>query len=162
RRWPGAAAGPAPCEPEGGFEGRRRQPRGGGDRNEAVADGLRSGPAGRRSGLARVAARLPEITMDAVVNMPDGLPGFDKWRRFVVIPSASFAPFTCLQSLDEPKPSFLTLDPRAIEAGYTQSLSDGDRARLEARDDDAMLWLALVRVDDDAMKVNLRAPVVIN
>jgi flagellar assembly factor FliW len=97
-----------------------------------------------------------------IVTMPDGLPGFEQCRRFVVVQSDTIHPFTCLQSLDEPQPSFLALDPRQIDADYSTKLADGDRARLEAQDGDALLWLALVCVADESATVNLRAPVTIN
>jgi flagellar assembly factor FliW len=101
-------------------------------------------------------------TAGAIVTMPDGLPGFEQCRRFVVVQSDTLQPFTCLQSLDDPKPSFLALDPRQIVAGYSMQLADGDRARLGAQDGDALLWLALVCVESENATVNLRAPVTIN
>lgn len=97
-----------------------------------------------------------------IVTMPDGLPGFEQCRRFIVVESDVLRPFTCLQALDEPKPSFLTLDPRRIVDGYTMTLGESDRARLDAQDEDSLLWLSLVRVEEDSASVNLRAPVAIN
>jgi flagellar assembly factor FliW len=41
-------------------------------------------------------------------------------------------------------------------------LGDADRVRLGAREGDPLLWLAVVRVDQDAPTINLRAPVAIN
>lgn len=101
-------------------------------------------------------------TSGSIVTMPDGLPGFEQCRRFVVVQSDTLQPFTCLQSLDEPKPSFLALDPRQIVADYAMPLAAGDRARLESNDGDALLWLALVCVESEAATINLRAPVTIN
>ncbi len=101
-------------------------------------------------------------TTGPIVTMPDGLPGFEQCRRFVVVQSETLQPFTCLQSLDEPRPSFLALDPRQVDTDYALQLADGDRARLDARDGDALLWLALVCVGSEDATVNLRAPVTIN
>lgn len=103
-----------------------------------------------------------EADAGIVVTMPDGLPGFEKCRRFVIITAPTLEPFTCLQGLDEPKPSFLGLDPKLIAPDYAQSLGDPDRARLDVRDQDSLLWLSLVRFESDVAKVNLQAPVVIN
>ena len=97
-----------------------------------------------------------------VVTMTDGLPGFEKCRRFVIVTAPTLAPFTCLQGLDDAKPSFLALDPKAIAPDYQTALGDADRLRLGARSNDPLLWLALVRFDATVAKVNLRAPVVIN
>jgi flagellar assembly factor FliW len=97
-----------------------------------------------------------------VVTMVDGLPGFERCRRFVLAALPAIAPFTCLQGLDEPRPSFLAIEPRLTVDGYAQSLSDADRQRLDAADGAPLLWLSLVRTDGDRATVNLRAPIVIN
>lgn len=99
---------------------------------------------------------------DAVVTLADGLPGFERCRQFVVVTGPSLQPFNCLQGLDDVCPSFLTLDPRRVADGYPTELPAADRERLDARADDSLLWLALVRLDGDRILVNLRAPVVIN
>jgi flagellar assembly factor FliW len=41
-------------------------------------------------------------------------------------------------------------------------LGAAERARLDARPADPLLWLAIVHVEDLAMTANLRAPIVIN
>lgn len=98
----------------------------------------------------------------AVVTMADGLPGFERCRQFVVVTGPSLQPFNCLQGLDGTRPSFLTLDPRSVVDAYCTELPAADCERLDARDGDSLLWLALVRLDGDRILVNLRAPVVIN
>lgn len=97
-----------------------------------------------------------------VVTLADGLPGFEACRRFVVVTSQPIEPFTCLQGLDDPQPSFLAIDPRVVVPDYDVALGEPDRARLDARADDVLLWRALVRFDPAEARVNLRAPVVIN
>lgn len=104
----------------------------------------------------------PVAADPGVVTFPHGLPGFERCRRFVVVAAADLAPFVCLKGLEESEPSFLAIDPRRIEPGYRVSLSSADRRRLDAAEDEALLWLALVRVDGDAATVNLQAPVVVN
>jgi flagellar assembly factor FliW len=98
----------------------------------------------------------------AVVTVADGLPGFERCRQFVVVSGPTLQPFNCLQGMDDARPSFLTLDPRSVVDGYVTDLQAADRERLDAREDDALLWLALARLDGDRVLVNLRAPVVIN
>jgi len=98
----------------------------------------------------------------AVVTLGDGVPGFERCRQFVVVTGPTLEPFHCLQGLDDSRPSFLTLDPRSVLDGYVTELPAADRERLDARADDSLLWLALVRLDGDRILVNLRAPVVIN
>jgi flagellar assembly factor FliW len=97
-----------------------------------------------------------------VVTLPDGVPGFERCRRFVLAALPGIAPFTCVQGLDEPRPSFLAIDPRLVVEGYAQPLSDADRGRLAAAAGDPLVWLSLVQIDGERATVNLRAPIIIN
>ncbi len=97
-----------------------------------------------------------------VIAFPSGLPGFEQCRRFVLLSSAELSPFQCLQSVDGPAASFLVIDPRRALPDYRCTLSEVDRLRLGATDDDGLLWAAIVTVQDDETLVNLRAPIVVN
>ena len=97
-----------------------------------------------------------------VVTIAEGMPGFERCRRFVLATSSDITPFTCVHGLDEPRPSFLAIDPRLVLDGYTQPLDASYRQRLDATDDEPLLWLSLVRTDGEHATVNLRAPLVIN
>ena len=98
-----------------------------------------------------------------VIAFPDGLPGFEVCRRFVVISHDDAQPFQCLQGLDAPCPAFLTIDPTLALKRYRLILSPADRLRLDVKEGDALLWLAIVMVGpDETATVNLRAPLVIN
>jgi len=98
----------------------------------------------------------------AVVTFPDGLPGFEQCRQFVIVTAPTLEPFQCLQCLDGDRPSFLALDPRTAVRDFETTLSEPARLRLDAGPGDSLLWMAIVRLDDDHALVNLRAPVVIN
>ena len=97
------------------------------------------------------------------LSFPDGLPGFEACRRFVLLSSPETAPLHCLHALEGPNASFLAIDPKAALPNYRCELSAADRNRLGVTDDNALLWLALVMVDEEGtVSANLRAPVVIN
>lgn len=96
------------------------------------------------------------------VTIVDGLPGFEQCRRFVVMSSPDLEPLVRLQGLDPDGPSFLALDPRIVLPDYEAVLPPADRRRLAVDDTDALLWLALVRLEGRRVLVNMRAPVVIN
>jgi flagellar assembly factor FliW len=100
---------------------------------------------------------------DAVVTFPEGLPGFEASRRFMLVRSAAIEPFTLVQGIDESAPSFLAIEPASVVQGYAAPLDAVDRARLGAGPDEPLLWLALVTpAASGAPTVNLRAPLVIN
>lgn len=101
--------------------------------------------------------------VEDIISFPDGLPGFESCRRFILVAREEHAPFQCLQALDGPRPAFLVVDPALALEAYRRVLSPPDRLRLDAREADNLLWLALVTVAaDETVYVNLRAPIVIN
>jgi flagellar assembly factor FliW len=97
-----------------------------------------------------------------IVTIVEGIAGFEQCRRFVLVSSAAIAPFTCVQGLDTPRPSFLAIAPGLVDARYDARLTSGDRKRLDAVDDEPLLWLAFVRLMPESATANLRAPLVIN
>lgn len=103
-----------------------------------------------------------DVTADQIITFPAGLPGFEECRRFVVLSSRELDPFKCLQSVEGPSASFLAVDPRRAFPEYRCVLSEVDRVRLGDPDEEALVWLAVVTVQDDETVVNLRAPVVVN
>jgi flagellar assembly factor FliW len=104
-----------------------------------------------------------ESPADTIIRCPEGLPGFERCRRFVLVSSADLSPLQCLHGLDAPQPSFLVIDPLRVLPTYRCVLGPADRRRLDAAPDEALVWLAIVTIGDgEQSTANLRAPVVIN
>jgi flagellar assembly factor FliW len=104
---------------------------------------------------------VPQVE-GAAIAFPDGLPGFEQCRQFVLIASPALDPFTCLSGIGPNAPSFLAIDPRRVLDDYSRELSTADLARLEAAPGQSLLWLAIISPNEDGARVNLRAPLVIN
>ena len=116
-----------------------------------------------KAGAASEQPGEPVVDPKSVVRFPDGLPGFEACRRFVVISSEDVAPMQYLHAVEGPAASFLVMDPSLALPNYRFELSAGDRKRLEATETTTLVWLAIVTVTEDGgATVNLRAPVVIN
>jgi flagellar assembly factor FliW len=97
------------------------------------------------------------------VTFPDGLPGFEDSRRYVLVTSPALDPLTLVQSADGAEPSFVAIDPMKIDGGYRAELVEADFTRLGAPEGAPLMWLALIAVQDDGTATaNLRAPLVIN
>jgi len=98
-----------------------------------------------------------------VISFPDGIPGFESCRRFVLLASDTLAPLQRIDAIDGPTASFLCIDPARVMPGYSCRLASADLQRLEARENTPLLWLALVTFEPDGtVSANLRAPIVIN
>ena len=103
------------------------------------------------------------VHRDAVISFPEGMPGFEACHAFVLLSSPEMDPLQQLQAVAGPQASFIGVDPNRLVPGYRCDLSDFDRARLRARDDSVLLWLALIAIEaDGTVTANLRAPIVIN
>ena len=121
-------------------------------------------PAGSRTSVVHPAAveTTPPASPDTI-RFPQGLPGFEKCRGFVLMASETLGPLQCLKATEGPAASFLVIDPRRVLTDYRCDLSQIDRARLGVAEEDTLLWLALVTIElDGTIAVNLRAPIVIN
>ena len=104
-----------------------------------------------------------DVNPGDVLVFADGLPGYETARQFALLDVPEQAPLKVLHAVNAVEPCFLVVDPRSVLPSYRYELSDADRLRLGARDDSALLWLAVVIVDDaGTVAVNLRAPIVIN
>jgi flagellar assembly factor FliW len=98
-----------------------------------------------------------------VLLFPDGLPGYETTREFVLLDVPDQAPLKVLHAVNGSDTCFLVVDPKAVLPTYRCELGSADRLRLGADDDGALVWLAIVIVSDEGeVAVNLRAPVVIN
>jgi flagellar assembly factor FliW len=105
-----------------------------------------------REGLARNA-----------VTFPDGIPGFEACRRFVLLAADSSAPLQRLEAIEGPEAAFLGIDPRLVLAGYRCRLTEADLRALGADSETTLLWFAIISAEADGTLVaNLRAPIVIN
>ncbi|MEZ5316947.1 MAG: flagellar assembly protein FliW [Vicinamibacterales bacterium] len=103
------------------------------------------------------------VTEREIVTFPEGLPGFETTRRFVLQKADGLEPFTLVRGLDDGAPAFVAIEPQRVDGDFRATIQPGDRLRLQARAGDALLWLALVTVQaDGTVTVNLRAPIVVN
>lgn len=105
----------------------------------------------------------PSTANADAISFPDGIPGFESCRRFVLLASDTLAPLQRIDSIDGPAASFLCIDPARVVTGYACRPAPGDLRRLEATESTRLLWLALVTVEPDGtVSANLRAPIAIN
>ncbi len=112
-----------------------------------------------------VRSRFADVDVDPmdVMTFPDGLPGYEGHRQFVLVDVEATAPLKVLHAVNASEPCFLVVEPKSVLPTYRCEIGSADRLRLEAADDSALLWLAVVVVGADGeVAVNLRAPIVIN
>jgi flagellar assembly factor FliW len=99
-----------------------------------------------------------------VITTPDGLPGFDKLRTWVLEQSSPDAVFSLLRSVDSPEIGLYVAEPWELAPGYEPDLPDAEMAAIGAREPAEVAVLVVARIDVASRQayLNLAAPIVIN
>jgi flagellar assembly factor FliW len=99
-----------------------------------------------------------------ILTFPNGLPGFEKHNRFVLIHPEESAPFSFMQSVEERDLVLIVTDPFVFYEQYEFALTDKNKQELDiSSEQDVAVW-AVVSLAE-AMKdstINLLAPIVLN
>ena len=106
-----------------------------------------------------------EVASDRVVTFPDGVIGFENFKRFTLVQQAGQAAFRWLQSLDEPQVAFPLMEPGAFRPDYRLRLSESDTNTLRLdtlTKPQIYAILTIPQGNPRGMTANLLAPLVIN
>jgi len=112
---------------------------------------------------------LIAVDESSTVEFPEGLPGFEECRGFVLLQHPEHAGLVFLQSLERAELCFLALPVRAVRPDYSLALSGEDTALLGFPEDGQpvlgsdVLALAILSLAEGRMPTaNLLSPVVIH
>ena len=103
-----------------------------------------------------------EIDESSIIDVPDGLLGFDERHRFVLIPADEIGAYSWLHALDDPELAFLVVVPNFFFPDYAPELTDDEVEVLGLSDPDAAQVLCIVTISDDQVTANLLGPLVLN
>lgn len=103
-----------------------------------------------------------EVPADRVLHFPQGLIGFPKARRFVILDHRPGSPFKWMLCLDEPDVAFAVVEPASLVPDYRAPLELAARVLGTAPADIALFVIVTIPPDPLEMTVNLMAPVVVD
>jgi flagellar assembly factor FliW len=109
-----------------------------------------------------------EIDQKKIITMPEGLPGFPGFERFVLLEDAKTAPFCWLQSLDEPNLALIIMDPFLFKSDYQIDLKGFITIRgwKDVTIEDLLVYVVVnVISKEDTQKsitANLIGPIIVN
>jgi flagellar assembly factor FliW len=110
-----------------------------------------------------------QYSEDSIFNFPEGLPGFEDQRQFVLLERPDARPLVFIQSLSAAGLCFIAVPVRAAKSDYELCLPPEDLASLEIATGSQpeigkeVLCLVLVSLQEDRPPtVNLLSPLVIN
>ena len=93
-----------------------------------------------------------EYAPEHILAFPDGLIGFEQFKKYILINDEDSQPFLWLVSLEDPGVSFPLIDPMSVLSDYATSQPDQDST---------VLVVASLREKIEQSTVNLRSPIVI-
>jgi flagellar assembly factor FliW len=105
-----------------------------------------------------------EIDEDRIIEMPDGMIGFEE-RRFILLSPDNNGRFFWFQSVGNPALAFVVTDPTAFVPGYEVSLTPDEYDKLKLDPDSAEVILLVVTTmarEAKDITINLQGPIVVN
>ncbi len=103
-----------------------------------------------------------DVPVDRVLHFPQGLIGFPRARRFVILDHRPGSPFKWMLCLEEPDVAFAVVEPATLVPGYEPPLELAARTLGVPPADVALFVIVTIPADPTAMTVNLMAPVVVD
>ncbi len=105
-----------------------------------------------------------EVEDDQIINMPEGVIGFEDRKKFTLLNHSPDSPFKWFQSVDEPDLAFVIMDPFPFVPDYKVDINEADLKFLGAKDASQVLILAFVSIKQKTLAItaNLMGPVVVN
>ena len=109
-------------------------------------------------------SRFGPLEIDAVdvILFPQGLLGLEECRRWVLLADASNANVAWMQSVERPEVALATVSPRRFVPSFRMRVARRELALLELADLASAKVLVVVGKRDQAVTLNLKAPLVIN
>jgi flagellar assembly factor FliW len=101
---------------------------------------------------------------NTVIHLPEGMLGFSRLTRYVLVKDENVQPILWLQSLDDNALAFPVVDPHLMDRDYSRLLPSKEIAslKIKTRDDLLVLAVVILRPAPAESSVNLKAPLLIN
>ena len=107
--------------------------------------------------------KVLNIKPENVFTFHEGIPGFEKAKRFAILSNPDEAPFGRLTALDYDL-CFFVVDPWLIYPDYKPDVDDEDIKKIDSPSNEEIFILAIVNISDDPKEstINLAVPLIIN
>ncbi len=110
-----------------------------------------------------------EINPDQILEFPNGVPGFEHERRFILVEKRSLGPIVFLQCIDTPEVCFFTAPVTAIDPNYQLAMTPEDLRVIgwdldrQPNVSDELICLAVLAAPENGQwAANLLAPIIVN
>ncbi|MSS43319.1 flagellar assembly protein FliW [Anaerosalibacter bizertensis] len=106
-----------------------------------------------------------EIDESSIINFPNGIPGFEKEKRYIIINNPDKEnPFQWLQSVDNQDLAFVVINPFFVKVDYDIVLPESAIETLKIKDEEdvALYTIVVIPENIEEMTTNLSGPIVVN
>jgi flagellar assembly factor FliW len=105
-----------------------------------------------------------EINEPEIINFPEGIPGFEESRKYVLLDIPDNEVFKVLQNVDDEYISFVVTDPWVFFKFYDFDIPEEELLKINIRKEEQISVMNIVTLSDEFENstVNLLAPVVVN
>ena len=106
---------------------------------------------------------IQTISGENVIQIPDGLLGFEHVKKYVLLAQPQEAPFMWLRMIDNANKRFIVVSPFQILPDYQPDISSEDVRFLGLSNPDDALVVNIVTLRPNRVPtINLKGPIVIN
>ena len=102
---------------------------------------------------------LIEIKKEQIIHFPEGLPGFNSEKRYVLLPLRD-SEFLVMQSIDKKELAFMIVPSPVVTNNYEFEIDNNIEKTLGVKSRKELAIFNIVNTSE--MTVNLKAPVIIN
>jgi flagellar assembly factor FliW len=105
-----------------------------------------------------------QVSESSIIHMPDGMIGFEDYKRYIILEEKPNSPFKWLQAVDNPSLAFVVINPTDFVSDYEIELNDEQTEALDLRDpcEAAVLTTVTISKKEGLVTTNLVGPIVIN
>lgn len=105
-----------------------------------------------------------DIEEENIVTFPEGIPGFEEYKKFILIPLNETSPFLTLQAIDNAGVGFMVASPYAFKPNYAFDLAQSDVVQLNIDHPKDVSVYGILTLRDTLVNstINLLAPIVVN
>ncbi|HOT77234.1 MAG TPA: flagellar assembly protein FliW [Candidatus Wallbacteria bacterium] len=105
-----------------------------------------------------------EIEENKIITLVDGMLGFEKLKKYILIPHGQDNMFKWLQSTEDAAVCFLVVEPVSFMFNYSLEIADDVVDRIKIRTPEDVIIYSIVVIPEEPSKIsaNLCGPIVIN
>ena len=105
-----------------------------------------------------------EVAADRVIEFPEGLPGFERYKAYALFSDPDSEPFQWLLSTESDRLGFVVINPVMLWPDYEPKISREDLRSLGISGPEEVMLLSIVTLSDNPQDVtaNLSGPILVN